>query len=72
MGLIIDWMGEDVVPDVSADLSAVERLVACRNRALYIRTLAREAGMSRFDLVCRAIEFDQMAERAEYEARCSV
>ena len=65
-------MGEDVVPEVSADLSAIERLVACRNRALYLRTLAREAGMSRFDLVCRAIEFDQMAERAEYQARCSV
>jgi hypothetical protein len=64
-------MGEDVVPEVSADLSAIERLVACRNRALYLRTLAREAGMSRFDLVCRAIEFDHMAERAEYEARCS-
>jgi hypothetical protein len=65
-------MGEDVVPEVGADLSAIERLVACRNRALYLRTLAPEAlGMSRFALVCRAIEFDQMAERAEYEVRCA-
>jgi hypothetical protein len=63
-------MGEDVVPEVSADLSAIERLVACRNRALYLRTLSHQAhGISRFALVCRAIGFDQMAERAEYEAR---
>jgi hypothetical protein len=65
-------MGEDVVPEVSADLSAIERLVACRNRALYLRTLSNEArGPSRFALVCRAIEFDHMAEKAEYEARCA-
>ena len=65
-------MGEDVVPEVSADLSAIERVVACRNRALYLRTLSHQApGMSRFALICRALAFDQMAERAEYEARCT-
>jgi hypothetical protein len=63
-------MYEDVVPPLPVGLTSVQRLVACRNVAAHLRKLARETlGVNRLTLVCRAVEFDQMAAEAERQAR---
>lgn len=63
-------MYEDLVPEIGTGLTAVERLVACRNMATHLRKLACEAlGTKRITLVCQAVEFDRMAAEAERQAR---